>query len=149
VPDDSFKASRGQDGSPSDQGGLGIPSRSAPASLREILIDKFERALRELKADGDGLRSDFARNCALGQVEQAIQRWRAESPSSRPHAFFPLGRPPVLDEDLPLLRALRKAKPGADCRAEFSATLLRRGFGKHWVGARYRAADRAIAKMER
>jgi hypothetical protein len=120
-----------------------IQSRSAPASTREILIGPFERASRALKTH-----DDFCLNLALGQVEQAIRRWRAESPSSRPETFFPLGRPPVLDEDVPLLRALRKAKPGSDCRAEFASTLLSRGFSKHWVSARYRAADKAIAKME-
>jgi hypothetical protein len=154
---DDKSGSRGQDGSPSDSDGLGIPSRSAPASPLEILIGKLERglheakalehALREVRADGD--RFELWLNLMLGQVEQATRRWRAESPSSRPQTFFPLGRPPALDEDVLLLRALRSAKPGLDCRAEFTATLLSRGFSKHWVRTRYRAADGAIASASK
>ena len=37
-------------------------------------------------------------------------------------------------------------KPGSDCRVEFTKTLLSQGFSKHWVGARYLAADRAITR---
>lgn len=104
--------------------------------------------MRELRTGGDGVKPNFQQNLALGQVEQAIQRWRAENPSLRPPSFFPLGRPPLLEEDVQFLLDLRKAKPGFDCRNEFITTLLRRGFNKHWVGVRYRAANRALAKSE-
>ena len=44
VRDDN-SSSRGPDGSPRGPDGLGIPSRSAPASTSEILIDKLEMRL--------------------------------------------------------------------------------------------------------
>jgi hypothetical protein len=48
---DDKTGSRGQDGSPSDPDGLGIPSRSAPASPREILIRHLEFALDAFRND--------------------------------------------------------------------------------------------------
>jgi hypothetical protein len=126
--------------------GVGVPSRSAPASTREVLIEKLEHALRKLKADDD--KTGFWANLALGQVEQAIQRWRAENPSSRPPSYFPLGRPPVIDGDVELLLDLRKANPQSDGWAEFAGT-FDRTLSKAWVRARYRAADRKIDKMKK
>jgi hypothetical protein len=140
-------SSRGQSGSSGDQDGLGIPSRSAPASATDVLIDKLESALRELKADGDRVGHELLQSLALGQAEQAIRRWRAEKPS-RSRRIISLGRPTVLEGDVRLLRALREANPNSDCWVEFSGA-IGRGFGKHWVRARYREANRAIATMER
>ena len=142
VRDDN-SSSRGQGGSSSDPDGFGIPSRSAPASTSEILLDSLELALREFRADGNG--ADFLRNAALGQVERAIKRWRAEDPASR-SLFGHRGRPPtVLEADVQLLLDLRKAKPGFNCRKDFTDMLLRRGFSKHRAGERYRAATAKIA----
>ena len=144
VPDDN-SSSRGQSGSSSDPDGFGIPSRSAPASTDGILIDSLEQALRELRADGAGIGANFLRNAALGQVERAIKRWRAEDPASR-SLFGHRGRPPtVLEADVQLLLDLRKAKPGFNCRKDFTDMLLRRGFSKHRAGERYRAATAKIA----
>ena len=143
VRDDN-SGSRGPDGSPRDPDGLGIPSRSAPASTREILIDGLERALREAKDDEDWAGHELLVNLALGQVEQAIKRWRAEDPSSRPQTFFPLGRPTVLEGDVQLLLDLRRARPGSDCRKEFTAALLSRGLTKERARTRYRDANTEV-----
>jgi hypothetical protein len=145
---DDKSGSRGPDGSPRGPDGLGIRSRSAPASASEILIEKLERALRELRAGGDGPWPNLLRNLAFGQVEQAIQRWRAENPSSRPPTFFPLGRPAVIDRDVELLLDLCKANPRSDGWAEFAGTFDRTK-SKGWIRARYRAASRKIAKMKK
>jgi hypothetical protein len=140
---DDIPGSRRQSGSSSDQDGLGIPSRSARASSRDILIDKLEGAVRELKAAGDRVGHDLLLNLALGQVERAIRRWRAENPSSR-YPSFPLGRPAVLDKDVEDLLALREANPGSDCRAEFEKGT---SVGKQRARIRYRDADERIAEM--
>lgn len=140
---DDKSSSRGPDGSPRDPDGVGIPSRSAPASTSdEKLIDRLERALHALKADGDD--SELWASLALGQVEQAIRRWRAES-AARRYPFAPLGRPQVIVGDVELLLTLRNVNPGSDCQMEFAKT-----FGgqltKQRISARYRAADKAISK---
>jgi hypothetical protein len=142
---DNKSGLREQGGGSSDQDGLGIPSRSAPALSRENLRNKLECALREVNTDRDS--TELFLNLALGQLEQAIRRWRAESPSSRPDLFVPLGRPTVLGEDVRLLRALRKADPSSDCRVEFAKAIGRK-IGKRQINARFLAADRAIAKMK-
>jgi hypothetical protein len=109
------------------------------------LRNKLECALREVNSDRDS--TELFLNLALGGVERAIRRWRAESPSSRPDLFVPLGRPTVLGGDVRLLRALRKADPGSDCRVEFAKAIGRK-ISKRQINARFLAADRAIAKMK-
>ncbi len=139
VPDD-VSSSRGQDGSPSDQGGLGIPPRSAPASSspppgsREELISHLEFALRAFKADEN---EGWWLNMALLAVEGGIQAWRAEHPQERPPGPS-LGRPKVLDGDVQTLLAMRAAEPGSDCRAGFKKWT---GAGKQQARIRYRDAD--------
>ena len=138
-------SSRGPDGSPRGPDGLGIPSRPAPASTSKILVEKLELALRAATDDEDKVGHGLLLNLAIGQVEQAIQRWRAEDPSLRHPSFIPLGRPTVLEEDVQLLLDLRKAKPGSDCRKEFTAARLSRGLTKGTSRTRYRDA---VAKIE-
>jgi hypothetical protein len=139
---DDIPGSRGQSGSSSDQGGLGIPSRSAPAPTREILKATFKNALRELEADKDRVCDELWLNLAFGQVERVIRRWRAENPKSR---FSPtrLGRRPLLERDVELLRALRAANPGSDCRAEFDKAI---SVGKQQARIRYQVADKKMAE---
>jgi hypothetical protein len=60
--------SRGQDGSPSDRDGLGILSRSAPASARDILKDKLECAPGSLKADDDSSLHGLSLNHAIREA---------------------------------------------------------------------------------
>jgi hypothetical protein len=141
---DDIPSSRGQDGSPSGPDGLGISSRSAPASSRERLIEAIEHALLALKGDTDGLWL----NLALGKVEQAIERWRVERPSSRPrlqHVLARRGRPTVLNEDVERLTDLRNAHPGSDCEAEFVAS-FGRSLHRQQILIRYRRADEKIIK---
>jgi hypothetical protein len=106
---------------------VGISSRSASAAL----IDALKRALHEHP-------DDLSLNLALGQVEQAIWRWRAENPEARPEAALPLGRPSVLDGDVERLLALRAANPGSGCRREFERWT---GAGKQRARIRYRDAN--------
>jgi hypothetical protein len=128
---DEITSLRGPDGSPSRPDVIGIPSRPAPTASHENLIAALERALREH-------RDDFGFNLALGQVERAIQHWRADNPAARPQPLLPLGRPSVLDGDVERLLALRAANPGSDCRLEFM-----RGTeaSKPRARVRYRNAD--------
>jgi hypothetical protein len=145
---DDKNGSRGQDGSPSDPDGLGIPSRSAPASTREILIDRLESAVRELKADGDRIGQELLLNLALSAVEQAIQRWRVERPSSRSRGLFARrGRPSVLDEDVKRLTDLRNARPGSECEEEFVAS-FGRSLHRQQILVRYRRAHKKISAQE-
>jgi len=140
---DDKSSSRGRSGSCSDQDGLGIPSRSAPASTRDVLTAKVKDLLRELRAGGDRVGDGLLVNLALGQVERAGRRWRAEDPKRR---FSPLalGRPALLERDVEILLALRAANPGADCRAEFAQAI---GARKQRARIRDRDADKRIAEM--
>jgi hypothetical protein len=140
--------SRGQGGSPGDQDGIGIPSRSAPASSHDSLIDALENALRLLNTDAGIVGHEFSVNIALGHVEREIRRWWAKKPKSR-FSLLGLekrGRPPVLARDVKDLRDLRAANPGSDCYEEFKK---RTGVGQQQARIRYKAADKKIAKTRR
>jgi hypothetical protein len=89
-------------------------------------------------------------NEALGDIEQAAQRWRAEDPSRRPSGGR-RGRRKVINGDVQLLLKLRAANPDSDCRREFEAALC---LGEHgWPVSqprayiRYKAAAAMIALM--
>ena len=98
MPDDK-SGSRGPDGSPCDPDGLGIPSRSAPASSRDTLIHHLEFALVKLR---DGEEKGWLLNLMLMGVEGAIKTWRAETePERRPGPAT--GRPPVVEGDAQML----------------------------------------------
>jgi hypothetical protein len=142
--DDDDQSSRGQSGGSSGQDDVGIPSRSAPASSREELIGALERALGRFKKRDS---HELFLNLALGGVERAIRRWRAEDRSSRWRSP-PVGRPLVLEGDVELVLALREANPGSDCKAEFAKAIGRK-ISKHRVRARFREASREIAREER
>jgi hypothetical protein len=114
-------------------------------STRDILIDKLESALRRLKVDGESIAHEHLLNHAISEVESAIRRWRAET--SRPQLFAMRGRPTVVENDARVLRALREAEPGSDCWKEFAGK-FGRNLSKHRIRARYRAADKKIAKVD-
>jgi hypothetical protein len=138
--DDDDQSSQGQSGSSSGQDNLGIPSRSAPATLRENLIRHLEFAL-------DAFRNDESEgwwlNMTLQAVEGGIQAWRAETPLERPPGPL-LGRPKVVDGDAQILLEMRAAKPSSDCRAEFEKWT---GAGKQRARIRYQAADARAAEL--
>lgn len=138
---DDIPGSRGQGGSPSDQDGLGIPPRSAPASTREILISKLEHALDLFRDDEE---KAWWQNIALMDVEGAIQTWRAETRPERPPG--PLrGRPPVVDRDAQTLLDLRAANPGSDCREIFEK---RTRAEKQQARIRYQNANALVAELK-
>ena len=74
---DDKSGSRGPDGSPSDHDGVGIPSRSAPASTRESLIRHLEFAFDAFRNDEN---EGWWLNMALHALEGGMQAWRAELP---------------------------------------------------------------------
>jgi hypothetical protein len=99
--------------------------------------------LLALKADRD----ELWLNLALGRVEQAIQRWRVERPSSRPYLVLARrGRPSVLDEDVKRLTDIRNAHPGFDCQEEFVAS-FGRSLHRQQALTRYRRTDKKIGKF--
>jgi hypothetical protein len=140
MPDDK-SGSRGPDGSPCDPDGLGIPSRSAPASSRDLLIRHLKFAL---DASRDGEKKGWWLNMALLAVEGAIQAWRAETPLVRPPSP-PLGRPPVVEGDAQTLLNLRAANPHSDCRVEFEKWT---GASKQRARIRYQDADAWAAELK-
>ena len=140
MPDDK-SGSRGPDGSPCDPDGLGIPSRSAPASSRDLLIRHLKFAL---DAFTDGEEKGWWLNMALLNVEGAIQAWRAETPLVRPPGP-PLGRPPVIEGDAQILLNLRAANPDSDCRVEFEKWT---GANKQRARIRYQNADTWAAELK-
>jgi hypothetical protein len=143
---DDKSSSRGEDGSPSGPDGLGIPSRSAPASSspppgsREELISHLEFALRAFEDDEN---EGWWLNMALLAVEGGIQAWRAETPLERPPGP-PLGRPKVVDDDAQKLLDLRAAKPGSNCRTDFERWT---GAGQQRARIRYQDADARVAEL--
>jgi hypothetical protein len=137
---DDKTGSRGQDGSPSDPDGLGIPSRSAPASPREILIRHLEFALDAFRNDEN---EGWWLNMALHALEGGMQAWRAETPLERPPGPS-LGRPTVVEGDAQVLLRLRAATPGSDCRTEFEKWTRA---GKQRARIRYQDADAMAAEL--
>lgn len=138
---DDNSSSRGPDGSPRGPDGLGIPSRSAPASSRETLIRHLEFALDAFR---NAEEKAWSQNIALMEVEGAIQTWREETWLERPPG--PLrGRPPVVDRDAQTLLDLRAANPGSDCREIFEK---RTGAEKQQARIRYQNANARVAELK-
>jgi integrase len=132
--------SRGQSGSSSDQDGLGIPSRSAPASSRDILTDHLGFAFGTFK---DNENEGWLLNMALQAVEGGAKAWRAETRLERPPGPS-LGRPKVVDKDVQKLLEMRAAEPGSDCRTAFEKWTCA---GKQAARIRYQKADAMAAEL--
>jgi len=114
---DDKSGSRGQDGSPSDQGGLGIPPRSAPASSSDescaVLITAIERELELIKF----WNAPWMTHDAIQRISKAGQKWLDDHQELQ---FLPgPGRPSLKDDDTEVLLDLRAANPGSDCWKEF------------------------------
>jgi hypothetical protein len=114
---DDKTGSRGQSGSSSDQDGLGIPSRSAPASTpdesSETLIAAIERELDLIKFWNE----PWMTHDAIQRISKAGQKWLDDHQELQ---FLPgPGRPSLEDRDAEVLLDLRAATPGSDCWKEF------------------------------
>jgi hypothetical protein len=140
MPDDK-SGSRGPDGSPCDPDGLGIPSRSAPATSRETLIRRLGDALIAFRDDEE--KAGWL-SMTLTAVEEAIHAWRSANPHVSALSLLP-GRPTVVEGDAQTLLDLRAANPGSDCRREFEKTT---GADKQQARKRYKAADARVAELK-
>jgi hypothetical protein len=140
---DDKTGSRGQSGSSSDQDGLGIPSRSAPASIPDessaTLIAAIERELDLIKFWNAPLMT----HDAIRTIFKAGQKW-LDGP--RGSQFLPSpGRPSLEDRDAQVLLDLRAANPGSDCWREFCLKIGAH-LGVKQQRRRYNRACRNIAR---
>jgi hypothetical protein len=137
---DDKTGSRGQDGSPSDPDGLGIPSRSAPASSRDAaLIGAIERELKLIKF----WNAPWMTHDAIRRIFKAGQKWLDDQQESQ---FLPSsGRPSFEDYDEQVLLDLRAANPGSDCWKEFGREIGPR-LGVPQQRRRYNRACRNIVR---
>jgi hypothetical protein len=140
MPDDK-SGSRAPDGSPCDPDGLGIPSRSTPASTRETLIRRLGDALIAFRDDEE--KAGWL-NMTLTAVEEAIQAWRSANPHVSALSRLP-GRPTVVEGDAETLLNLRAANPDSDCRRDFE-TLT--GVEKQQARIRYQNANALVAELK-
>ena len=142
---DDKSGSRGQSGSSSDQDGLGIPSRSAPASTpdesRATLIAAIESELNSIKF----WNAPWATHGAIQGIFKAAHKWLDDHPEAQ--SLPGPGRPSKYGRDVRILSDLRAANANSDCWREFC-----RKIGPHLSARqhrfRYNRADRRIAQNQ-